>query len=64
MSKRRRSTAVLTATALAAAAAVAAMGAGAAVAAPQDETGPTELRVATYNLSLNRNAPGQLVDDL
>ena len=64
MSTRRRSTAVLTATGLVVAAAVAAIGAGPAVAAPPEGTGPTELRVATFNLSLNRNAPGQLVADL
>ncbi|RZS68212.1 endonuclease/exonuclease/phosphatase family protein [Agromyces ramosus] len=62
--RRRRTTAVLTAAAtLIGAAAVTAM-AGPASAAPPDGRGPTELRVATYNLSLNRNAPGQLVADL
>ncbi|HTH04891.1 MAG TPA: endonuclease/exonuclease/phosphatase family protein, partial [Ilumatobacteraceae bacterium] len=38
--------------------------AGPATAAPPDGRGPTDLRVATYNLSLNRSAPGQLVADL
>ena len=64
MSTRRRTTAALTVTAtLIGAAAVTAL-AGPAAAAPPDGRGPTELRVATYNLSLNRNAPGQLVADL
>lgn len=64
MSTRRRTTAVLTATAtLIGAAAVTAL-AGPAAAAPPDGRGPTELRVATYNLSLNRGAEGQLVTDL
>ena len=62
--RRRRTTAALTAAAtLIGAAAVTAL-AGPAAAAPPDGRGPTELRVATYNLSLNRNAPGQLVADL
>jgi hypothetical protein len=62
--RRRRTTAALTATAtLMGAAAVTAI-AGPAVAAPPEGAGTTELRVATYNLSLNRNAPGQLVADL
>ncbi|HKH08857.1 MAG TPA: endonuclease/exonuclease/phosphatase family protein [Agromyces sp.] len=72
MSTRRPITVALTATAIGALAA-AALGAGAAAATPGVRTdtpavaaghGPTELRVATYNLSLNRNAPGQLVADL
>jgi len=72
MSTRRPITVALTATAIGALAA-AALGAGAATATPGVRTdtpavaaghGPTELRVATYNLSLNRNAPGQLVADL
>ena len=59
-----RKIAALTATAtLIGAAAVTAL-AGPAAAAPPDGRGPTELRVATYNLSLNRNLPGQLVADL
>ena len=62
--RRRRTTAALTAAAtLIGAAAVTAM-AGPAAAAPPSGHGPTDLRVATYNLSLNRNAPGQLVADL
>ncbi|KRF33274.1 endonuclease/exonuclease/phosphatase family protein [Yonghaparkia sp. Soil809] len=36
----------------------------AASAAPHDPAGPTELRVATYNASLNRAAAGELVADL
>jgi hypothetical protein len=71
MSTRRTITAAMTATAVAALAA-ASLGAGAAAATPAATTappghashGPTELRVATYNLSLNRNAAGQLVADL
>ena len=35
-----------------------------AAAAPPPSPGAQTLRVATYNLSLNRNAPGQLVADL
>ena len=62
--RRRRTTAALTAAAtLIGAAAVTAM-AGPATAAPPDGRGPTDLRVATYNLSLNRSLPGQLVADL
>lgn len=62
--RRRRTTAALTAAAtLIGAAAVTAL-AGPAAAAPPEGRGPTELRVATYNLSLNRNLPGQLVADL
>lgn len=62
--RRRRTTAALTAAAtLIGAVAVTAM-AGPAAAAPPAGKGPTELRVATYNLSLNRNLPGQLVADL
>ena len=62
--RRRRTTAALTAVAtLIGAVAVTAM-AGPATAAPPDGRGPTDLRVATYNLSLNRSAPGQLVADL
>ena len=54
--RRRRTTAALTAAAtLIGAAAVTAM-AGPATAAPPDGRGPTDLRVATYNLSLNRAA--------
>jgi endonuclease/exonuclease/phosphatase family metal-dependent hydrolase len=55
--------AVLTATALGALAA-ATLAAAPAAAAPPEGRGTTELRVATYNLSLNRNAEGQLVTDL
>ena len=63
--RRRRTTAALTATAtLIGAAAVTAFAGPAAAAAPPAGAGTTELRVATYNLSLNRNAPGQLVTDL
>ena len=62
--RRRRTTAALTAVAtLIGAVAVTAM-AGPATAAPPDGRGPTDLRVATYNLSLNRSAPSQLVADL
>lgn len=61
--RRRRTTAALTAATLMGAVAVTAM-AGPAAAAPPAGHGPTELRVATYNLSLNRSAPGQLVADL
>lgn len=62
--RRRRTTAALTATAtLIGAAAVTAM-AGPAAAEPPEGRGPTELRVATYNLSLNRFAEGDLEEDL
>ncbi|MFE5672158.1 endonuclease/exonuclease/phosphatase family protein [Agromyces sp. NPDC056523] len=62
--RRRRTTAALTATAtLIGAAAITAL-AGPAAAAPPDGRGTTELRVATYNLSLNRNTAGQLITDL
>ena len=44
--------------------AAATVGAGAAMAAPPAGAGTTELRVATYNLSLNRNVAGQLITDL
>lgn len=63
MSTRRIAIAALAATAVGVLAA-ATLGAGAAAAAPPPGAGTTELRVATYNLSLNRNAPGQLVADL
>jgi len=63
MSTRRPITSALTATAIAALAA-ATLTAGPAAAAPPEGRGPTDLRVATYNLSLNRNAPDQLVTDL
>lgn len=63
MSTRRPMHAVLTATALGALAA-ATLAAAPAAAAPPEGRGTTELRVATYNLSLNRNAEGQLVTDL
>ena len=49
---------------LGATAVVTAVAAGPATAAPPPGTGTQELRVATYNLSLNRGAPGQLVADL
>jgi hypothetical protein len=62
MSTRRPMIAALTATAVGALAA-ATLAAGPAVADEQPH-GTTDLRVATYNLSLNRNAPGQLVADL
>lgn len=62
--RRRRTTAALTATATLIGAAAVTAFAGPAVAAPPTGAGTTELRVATYNLSLNRNAPGQLVADL
>jgi hypothetical protein len=65
MSMRRRRTtaaAVAAATLIAASAVMAA--AAPASAAPPQHHGPTEVRVATFNLSLNRNAPGQLVADL
>jgi Endonuclease/Exonuclease/phosphatase family len=64
MSTRRPITAALTATAIGALAAATLAAGPAAAAPPGDELGPTDLRVATFNLSLNRNAPGQLVDDL
>ena len=63
MSTNHRITTALTATAVGLLAA-ATVGAGAAIAAPPAGAGTTELRVATYNLSLNRNAAGQLVADL
>lgn len=62
MSTRRPITAILTSAALGALAA-ATLAAGPA-AAEERPHGPTDLRVATYNLSLNRGAPGQLVADL
>ena len=64
MSTRRRLTATLTVTAVGALAAVTLGGGPAAAAPPGADRGPTELRVATYNLSLNRNATGQLISDL
>ncbi|MCD2442992.1 endonuclease/exonuclease/phosphatase family protein [Agromyces sp. SYSU K20354] len=63
MSTKHRITTALTATAVGVLAA-ATVGAGAAVAAPPAGAGTTDLRVATYNLSLNRNVAGQLVTDL
>ncbi|GAA1805138.1 endonuclease/exonuclease/phosphatase family protein [Agromyces neolithicus] len=63
MSPKHRITTALTATAVGVLAA-ATVGAGGAMAAPPAGAGTTELRVATYNLSLNRNAEGQLVTDL
>jgi len=64
MSTRRPITAALTATAIGALAAATLAAGPAAAAPPGDEPGPTDLRVATYNLSLNRSLPGQLVTDL
>ncbi|MFC6356080.1 endonuclease/exonuclease/phosphatase family protein [Luethyella okanaganae] len=61
MSTRRPMIATLTATAVGVLTA-ATLGAGPAAA--EQSHGPTDLRVATYNLSLNRNAPGLLVADL
>ncbi|HET8780675.1 MAG TPA: endonuclease/exonuclease/phosphatase family protein [Agromyces sp.] len=62
--RHRHLTATLTATAVGALAA-ATLAAGPAAATPPDRShGPTELRVATYNLSLNRAAEGELVADL
>ena len=63
MSTRRPIITALAATATGALAA-AALAAAPAAAAPPEGRGTTELRVATYNLSLNRNTEGQLVDDL
>ena len=62
--RHRRTTTALTATATLIGAAAVTAFAGPAAAAPPEGAGTTELRVATYNLSLNRNAPGQLVTDL
>jgi endonuclease/exonuclease/phosphatase family metal-dependent hydrolase len=59
--RHRRTTAALTAATLIGAAIAAA---APAAAAPPDGRGTTDLRVATYNLSLNRNTEGQLVTDL
>jgi hypothetical protein len=63
MFTRRPIHAALTATAIGGFVA-ASLAAGPAAAARPDEPGTTELRVATYNLSLNRNVEGQLVADL
>ena len=64
MSRRaRRTTAAVAAATLIGATAVMAAAAPAAAAPPQHH-GPTEVRVATFNLSLNRNAEGDLVRDL
>ncbi|GGI43821.1 hypothetical protein BCL57_000153 [Agromyces flavus] len=62
--RRRRTTAALTATATLIGAAAVTSLAGPAAAAPPEGSGTTDVRVATYNLSLNRNAAGQLIDDL
>lgn len=65
MSRRLRSTAV--AVAALALAVTGTAGATAATAAPASAARPAQadpLRVATFNLSLNRNAPGQLLADL
>jgi endonuclease/exonuclease/phosphatase family metal-dependent hydrolase len=59
----RRTTAAVAAATLIGATAVMAAAAPAAAAPPQHH-GPTEVRVATFNLSLNRNAEGDLVRDL
>ena len=59
----RRTTAAVAAATLIGATAVMAAAAPAA-AAPPPHHGPTEVRVATFNLSLNRNAEGDLVRDL
>ncbi|WP_448003488.1 endonuclease/exonuclease/phosphatase family protein [Agromyces bauzanensis] len=64
MSTRRRLTATLAATALGALAATTLAAGSAAAEPPEWASDPVDLRVATYNLSLNRNAPGQLVADL
>lgn len=62
--RRRRTTAALTAAATLIGAAAITAFAGPAAAAPPPGAGTTELRVATYNLSLNRNSAGQLIADL
>ena len=64
MSTRRHLTTTLAATALGALAATTLVTGSAAAAPPEWANDPVDLRVATYNLSLNRNAPGQLVADL
>ncbi|MDQ0574402.1 endonuclease/exonuclease/phosphatase family protein [Agromyces albus] len=65
MSRRRPATAVIAVVVGALATATFGTTAAAATAARSaDERGTTDLRVATYNLSLNRNAPGQLIADL
>lgn len=64
MSTRRHLTTTLAATALGALAATTLVAGSAAAAPPEWANDPVDLRVATYNLSLNRNAAGQLVDDL
>jgi hypothetical protein len=62
--RHRHLIATLTATAVGALAA-ATLAAAPAAATPSDRShGPTELRIATYNLSLNRAAEGELVADL
>ena len=63
MFTRRPIHAALTATAIGGFVA-ASLAAGPAAAAPPGKPGTTQLRVATYNLSLNRNVEGQLVADL
>ncbi|HEY6800948.1 MAG TPA: endonuclease/exonuclease/phosphatase family protein [Agromyces sp.] len=62
--RHRNLTATLTATAVGALAAATLAAAPAAAAPPDRPHGPTELRVATYNLSLNRTAEGELEADL
>ncbi|RXZ73028.1 endonuclease/exonuclease/phosphatase family protein [Agromyces albus] len=65
MSRRRPATAVIAV--VVGAIATATLGVTAAAATPAgsaEQSGTTDLRVATFNLSLNRNAPGQLVADL
>ena len=64
MSSRRPARTTTALGLLGATAVVGAVAAGPATAAPPTGTGTQELRVATYNLSLNRNLPGQLVADL
>src|SRR5687768_17308462 len=64
MSTRRHLTTTLAATALGALAASTLVTGSAAAAPPEWAHDPVDLRVATYNLSLNRSAPGQLVADL
>ena len=62
--RHRHLTATLTATAVGALAAATLAAAPAAAAPPDRPHGPTELRVATYNLSLNRAEEGDLEADL
>lgn len=64
LSPRRAGRTAVASVAAAAALAFAAPTAAAPAAATPAPTGPTELRVATFNASLNRNATGQLTTDL